>query len=95
MQTMQRELVIITPVKLNEIMLGFSLQTLCMYLENYKFSKFRLDRVAISKCRYKVCDEFLSLLYTTLLRRNRITEARKLKAYFEDYKIKNYDLEVY
>ena len=91
MQTMQRELVIITPVKLNEIMLGFSLQTLCVYLENYSFSKFRLDRVAISKCRYKVCDEFLSLLYTHLMRRGRLQESRKLKAYFNTYNIKHLD----
>jgi hypothetical protein len=92
---MQREVVIITPEELNEIMKGFSLQTLCIYLDNYKFNKFRIDTTPIRKCRYKVCDEFLSLLYTTLLRRSRVTEARKLKVYFEGYKIKNYDLEVY
>lgn len=95
MQTMQREMVIITPVDLHKIINDFSLQTLCMYLDNYKFSKFRIDTVPKQKCRFKVCDEFVSLLYTTLLRRSRITEARKLKAYFEGYKIKNYDLEVY
>jgi hypothetical protein len=94
MQTMQREVVIITPEELNDIMKGFSLQTLCIYLDNYKFSKFRIDTVPIRKCRYKVCDEFLSLLYTTLLRRSRVTEARKLKAYFNTYNIKHLDYEV-
>ena len=91
MQTMQREMVIITPVELHKIINEVSLQTLCMYLDNYKFSEFRIDSIRIQRCRYKVCDGFLSLLYTHLMRRGRLQESRKLKAYFNTYNIKHLD----
>lgn len=95
MQTMQRELVVKTAKELQEIMRGIKLQALCVYLDNYKFNKYRVDKTLINRCRYIICDEFLSLLYTLLMRRGKIKEGRLLKNYFEGYKIKNYDLEVY
>ena len=93
MQTMQDEMVIMTPIELQKILKYLSLQTLCVYLDNYQFSKFRLDTVVKNKCNFIICDEFLSLLYTTLLRRCRSLEAKRLKNYFNTYTIKYLDYE--
>lgn len=94
MQTMQRELVVQTAYEIQEIIKEPSLQTLQVYLDNYKFDKHRIDKERQKWARYKINNEFLSLLYTTLLRRNRIKAANRLKAYFNTYKIKNIDLEI-
>lgn len=62
--------------------------TVLNYLQNYKFNKYRTTFYNGINARYKLNDNFLSLLYTTLFYRNREKEGIKLKNHFKDYKIK-------
>lgn len=77
----------ITPNELSEILEGVRLSTITLYLDNFQFSKFRLSQQLKKNAKYKVCTEFLRMLYIMLWNKRHYKEADKLEKYFEqDFK---------
>lgn len=74
--------------ELCDIINDVALSTLLIYLNNYKYTKFRKTYHTGSRAVYEICPEFLNLLYTNLIYRNRDKGALNLKEYFKDYNIK-------
>ena len=74
--------------RLCKILQVINLKTLILYLNNYRFCKFRTTYTTGAQARYLLNSEFLKTLYTLLLIKNRDTEAANLKDTFKIYKIR-------
>lgn len=85
---MQTEEKTISVPELVEILNGATAETVCRYLNSYRFARFRTTFVIGLRSRYLLNSEFLSVLYTLLDHRGRYKEARNLLNYFDkDYKV--------
>ena len=73
--------------ELQEILQDIYIDTIRIYLCNYRFNKYRITTTVGYNSRYMLTSEFLSLLYTYLLRRNKYKAAENLKKHFKIYKI--------
>ena len=62
--------------------------TLAMYLDNYRFSKYRITPMDCANARYLVNNELLNNLYNLFVYKNKISESECLKKYFKDYDLK-------
>lgn len=74
--------------ELQEIMQDIYIDTVKLYLCNYRFNKYRLTHFTGNNARYMLRSDFLSLFYTYLLVRNKYNAAENLKKHFKIYKIK-------
>lgn len=75
--------------ELSEIITSIHIRTLEMYLDNYRFNKFRVMPMSCGiNARFFLSKDFLNTLYTLLWIRNRVKEAEKLKKHFSLYDIK-------
>lgn len=81
--------------ELYSIVKDISKTTLQIYLNNYRFTKFRLTYNAGTKAVYILNTDFLNMLYTMLLNRNKYKAAENLYNHFEDLNIKCLDWEVF
>ena len=71
-------------------------RTLEMYLDNFRFNKYRVMPMSCGiNARYFLTRDFLNTLYTLLWIRNRVKEAEKLKRHFSLYNIKAIEWEDY
>lgn len=75
-------------IELCDIINDVALSTLLIYLNNYRYTKFRKTYHTGAKAVYELCPDFLNVLYTNLIYRNRDRGARHLKDHFKDYNIK-------
>ena len=75
-------------IELCDIINDVALSTLLIYLNNYRYTKFRKTYHTGAKAVYELCPEFLNVLYTNLIYRNRERGAKNLRKYFEEYPIK-------
>lgn len=79
--------------RLSKIVKDLNLETLILYLNNYRFSKFRTTYTTGAQARYIVNSEFLRTLYTLFLLKNRDIAAENLKEHFNKFKIRAIDWE--
>ena len=86
-----------TSVKeLSKIITSMNIQTLYVYMSNYKFNKFKVNKLSTGiNARYFLTRDLLNTLYTLLWIRNRVKEAEKLKRHFSLYNIKAIEWEDY
>lgn len=86
-----------TSVKeLSKIITSMNIQTLYVYMSNYKFNKFKVNKLSTGiNARYFLTRDLLNTLYTLLCIRNRVKEAEKLKKHFSLYNIKAIEWEDY
>ena len=86
-----------TSVKeLSKIITSTNIQTLYVYMSNYKFNKFKVNKLSTGiNARYFLTRDLLNTLYTLLWIRNRVKEAEKLKKHFSLYNIKAIEWEDY
>ena len=73
---------------LHNILQDISLNTLMLYLNNYRFTKYRATYMTGANARYYVCSDFLRTLFTYLLAKNREEAAFNLQSHFSEFKIK-------
>ena len=78
---------------LHEIVKDISLDTLILYLNNFRFAKYRATFMAGSNARYYLNSEFLRTLFTFLIAKNRDEAAFNLQSHFKKYKIRPIDWE--
>lgn len=79
---------------LGEIIKSIHERTLEMYLQNYRFNKFKVMPMSCGiNSRFFITKEFLNTFYTLLCMRNRIKAAEKLKNHFKEYDIEAIDYE--
>ena len=72
-----------------DILKSIHIRTLEMYLNNYRFNKYRVMPMSCGiNARFFISRDFLNTLYTLLWIRNRVKEAEKLKKHFSLYNIK-------
>lgn len=79
--------------ELHEIIGCLHIGTIKIYLQNYRFNKFRMTYSTGHKARYKLDTEFLNLFYTYLLNRNRVKAANRLAEHFKDFDLTVIDWE--
>ena len=73
-----------------------NIQTLLVYLTNYRFNKFRVNPLSTGiNARFIVSKEFLDTIYTLLWIRNRYKEAEKLKSAFAPIQVKPIEWEAF
>lgn len=72
-----------------EIIKTLSKSTILNYLDNYRFTKFRVTHYSKINDRFYLTREFLTALYSFFWYRNKIKEATTVKNYFKEF-----DLEV-
>ena len=77
----------ITATDLAEI-IGFNRNSVHTYLSGYRFSKFRLIDAECMKTRFILNEDLITVFYSFLWHRRKREAAKKLKEYFEDFKIK-------
>jgi hypothetical protein len=78
----------ITPRDLEKICKTISLNTIVIYLDNYRFNKFRLTPYLKRKALYEVNLDFLNTFYTYLFYKNQYEAAENLKSEFKSKEIK-------
>lgn len=79
-----------------DIIKSIHIRTLEMYLNNYRFNKYRVMPMSCGiNARFFISRDFLNKLYTLLWIRNRVKEAEKLKKHFSLYDIKAIEREDY
>ena len=78
----------ITPKQLQEICKVISLNTVELYLENYRFGKFRLTPNIKSNALYDLNRDFLNTFYTYLFYRGKIEAATNVEKAFKDFDVK-------
>lgn len=74
--------------QLQEVLKHIHLSTVNLYLENYRFNPFRISTLPGTRSRYHICNEFLSLLYTMLLHKNKEVAADELRECFPEHNIR-------
>lgn len=74
----------ISVTELYEAIKDIHIETLIKYLNNYRFTKFRVTSTSGRKAQYLLNSAFLSTLYTLLYIRRKIKAAENLK---KEYKI--------
>ena len=79
----------ITPEKLEEICKTISLSTIVLYLENFRFGKYRLTKNAKTNALYRLNSDFLNTFYTYLFNRGQLEAARNVKSSFPQLNIRN------
>ena len=80
--------------ELSEIITSIHIRTLEMYLENFRFNKYRVLPMSNGiHSRFFITKDFLEEFYTTLWMRNRVKAAEKLKKHFEEYDVEAIDYE--
>lgn len=86
-----------TSVKeLSKIITSMNIQTLYVYMSNYKFNKFKVNKLSTGiNARFFLTRDLLNTLYTLLWMRNRVKAAEKLKKYFEEYDVEAIEYEVF
>lgn len=70
--------------ELQEIIKVLSLDTVRIYLNNYRFNKHRATPSSGSKARYNLTQDFLNVFYTMLLERKREEAAKNLNDHFKN-----------
>jgi hypothetical protein len=79
--------------ELHNILKDISLNTLMLYLNNYRFTKYRATYMSGANARYYVCADFLRNLFTFLIAKNKDDAAFNLQSHFSEFKIKPIDWE--
>lgn len=79
--------------ELHNILKDISLETLILYLNNYRFTKHRFKYMHGANARFYLSSEFLRTLFTYLLTKNRDDAAFNLQAHFKKFKIRPIDWE--
>lgn len=77
----------ITPLELSEIC-EMPLSSMLLYLNNFRFSKYRVTERTSKYARFKLNDYFLNDFYSYLFYKNRTKNFEKLGSYFKDSKLK-------
>ena len=86
----------ITTHSLHDVIKAYiSLDTLILYLNNYRFSKYRATFKTGVNARYFICSGFLKTLFTYMLFKNKEEAAIKLQEHFPKYKIQALDWEAF
>lgn len=70
--------------EIHEIIKVLSLDTVRIYLNNYRFNKHRATPSSGSKARYYLSKNFLNVLYTMFLERGKEKAAKNLNNHFKD-----------
>jgi hypothetical protein len=83
----------ISTYDLHDILKEISLPTLILYLNNYRFAKHRVTYMTGANARYYISAEFLRILFTYLIAKNRDDAAFNLQSHFKKYKIRPIDWE--
>lgn len=83
----------ISPKKLQEICKVISLNTVELYLENYRFGRFRLTPNCKSNALYRLNTGFLNTFYTYLFYRGKIEAATNIKKEFKDFEVKAIEMD--
>lgn len=78
----------ISTIELIKTLDSLSASTVLIYLNNFRFSKFRKTYTTGKKARYELSNEFLNTLYSYLIYKNREDAAQQFRSYFKDFKLK-------
>lgn len=77
----------ISTIELIKTIDSLSASTVLIYLNNFRFSKFRKTYTTGKNAIYELSNEFLNTLYSYLIYKNREDAAQQFRNYF-----KNFDL---
>lgn len=70
--------------------------TVIMYLDNFRFNKYRTSITNGLKASYLLNNEFLNNFYTYLVNKNRLEEAIRLQRYYKNiFDIKTLEIDDY
>lgn len=83
----------ITPKKLQEVCKVISLNTIMVYLENYRFGKFRITPNCKYNALYDLNSGFLNTFYTYLFYRGKIEAATNVEKAFKDFDVKAIEMD--
>ena len=83
----------ITTKDLQKICKVLSLTTIMVYLENYRFGRFRLTPNCKSNALYRLNTGFLNTFYTYLFYRGKIEAATNIKKEFKDFEVKAIEMD--
>lgn len=70
--------------ELQEIIKVLHIDTIKIYLNNYRFSKYRATPSSGHRARYYLTQDFLNVFYTMLLERKREKAANNLNDHFKN-----------
>lgn len=75
----------ISTIELIKTLDSLSASTVLIYLNNFRFSKFRKTDTTGKRARYELSSKFLNTLYSYLVYRNREDAAQQFRNYFKDF----------
>ena len=79
--------------ELSDIIKVLNNDTIRIYLQSYRFNKFRTTYSNGSKAKFKLSTEFLNMFYTYLLNRNRVKASQNLAEHFKEFDLTVMDWE--